>query len=161
MSPHRRALVLEMGTHPFELGMHAILVAIGVTGFIPGAQSPSIVAAFPGRWEYAWYGLVVVSPLVALVGCLLGYRADRRVTSLYIERIGLCGLPAICPSFLSAVLDAGGRSSLTGGLSFGGIGVLALWRIRHINRDLAKLRAAVADPALASPPLAEPPPRGD
>lgn len=121
----------------FEVYLFSVCILVGGVGLAyADGRSRSIVAAFPGPAQVAWYVVLLLCSILSLVGIA---RGDD--LGLLLERAALVPLGGLCLSFGIAALAFSGPSGLSGGIMLGGFGVACFVRAWQVTADLSRLRA--------------------
>lgn len=136
------------GRHSFEVAILILTTAVGAVGLLgPGFRSNAIAVAWGPLWGAAWYVLLFVLGLFALI--VVHTRPLRR--ALQLERIAMFGLTFAYLAYVPAVAASNGRLGFTAGAMFLGLTYAAgtrVWRIGHYLSVLDRIRGSSSfDPA--------------
>ena len=136
-----KRLVVRHGRSPFQFALTAVMCAAGLTGLLLPAPGPSSnIARVFGDYGPLFYLMMLVSAIVVAAGMVFPRStADRFVTALHIERIGLWPMSGVALAYATTNLAVSGVPALVSALLTSGIGVAALVRVHIINVDLKKI----------------------
>jgi hypothetical protein len=122
--------------HPFQIWVLAALIISGAANFFtPGSEvlqeglSPAV--------HKMWAAIIFASGLI----CIVSAWWHDRVMGLLLERTGMWTLGVVCPAYALLVYMQTGFSLGVPGVTLTAlIGLAAIWRGIHANRELKILR---------------------
>lgn len=129
--------------HPFELGLGAAFVILGLKGLLAGSTSPS-VDALPA-WTLLLYR---VATLLAGVAIIAGLLLREHPAGRAVERFGCYVLASVLLAFALILIGVNGWAGFATGLVCALLGLACLCRARAVAKTerviLEQLRAANA-----------------
>lgn len=123
--------------HPFQMWMFLASVFSGAQALIRNDAAPATLEGLIPTWTVlVWAALLVVA---GAVGVPAGFWKDR-ITGLLMERIALAALCAAVVVYGLVLIDVAGKPGTVSACFQMSVGIAAVWRIRHVNRELKILK---------------------
>ncbi|MEV4122939.1 hypothetical protein [Micromonospora sp. NPDC049645] len=158
--PHRRAILIAGGRHPFEQWPLLACVVVGsVLILAPSLRPPSLAGTMPGVLLVCWLLLLAAGGLAGLVG---GHWSGDVEAGLLIEAAGVLAVGCMCTLYVLGLAVANPATALTAGGLLAGLGAGALHRCGQIVGELRRIaRAEVLGVSVEVPLLVDPAAPGD
>lgn len=121
--------------HPFQVWVMFACALGGLGNLITPGSDAARELLHPVFVEI-WAVTLLFGGLTALIS--LFWR--DRVMGMLIERLALTAIGISCPTYALILGMAAGLSAVVGATLTASVGIAALWRVFHINRELRMLR---------------------